>query len=217
MYTCARTHTHPYCSRSHSHQNRSFAKGGLCRHPHTHHHRNGVWLLTLCWGDQDGHLWHFTLSSQVAKFVNWLKYFIWNQNFHLLSSSQEEKNLSYLHLFLFFSPRLPKISAKGVGKYLFSLLSRKSGENIFHDWLSSQFYHVAWTRACRMSSNTLLQCGQYELHEEGHWGSPDSWRGCRDLCGALNASAVIRTCAGLVSSPIVLGQVDYGCLNKQCE
>lgn len=135
-HTCART---PPPLLTHFHQNRSFAKGGLCRHPLTHHHRNSVWLLTLCWGYQDGHLWHLALSSQVAKFVNWLKYFIWNQNFHLFSSSQEEKNLFYFHLFLFFSPRSPIISAKGLRKCLFSLLSRKSGENTFHDRLSSRF------------------------------------------------------------------------------
>lgn len=48
-----------------------------------------------------------------------------------------------------------------------------------------------------------------------HQGSLDSKMRSRDLSGALNVSAVIETTGGLISSLIVLGQVDYNYLNKQ--
>lgn len=180
MYKHACTHTHPHYS--HSLQNRSFAKGGLCKLPHTDDHINSLQLLTLCWGYQDGHWWHLALSSQEAKFVNWLNYFIWNQNFYLFSSSQEEKNLFYCHLLLFtkvtknFSKRDRKIFA-------FFTFKKIWGKHVSDDWFSSQFYHVARTRACRMSSNTFVQYGQYELLKEGSPGQS------RLLFRALNVSS----------------------------
>ena len=134
VYTHAETRTHTSPLLTHSHQNRSFAQGGLCRHSCTDHHRNSVWLLTLRWGYQDGYLWHLALSSWVAKFVSWLKYFIWNQNFHAFSSSQEKKNLFYLHQLLF--TKVTQNFSWRARKIFFFIFKKIWGKHI--SWLASQ-------------------------------------------------------------------------------
>lgn len=70
---CTHRHVHTHIPPTHTltfSPEQIIWKSGLCRLPCTDHHRNRVWLLTLFWGYQHGHLWHMAISSQVAKIVN---------------------------------------------------------------------------------------------------------------------------------------------------